>query len=146
MNAAQLKMQSTMDIPRAPKRRTRPQLIVAAAALVIVVAITVGVRRLSAAAPPVDRSSVWIETVARGPMLRSVQGQGSLVPEEIRWISALANGRVDRIRMRAGARVQPDTVLLDLANPDVELAALEADRQVAADMSQWDHVDRIQLR
>jgi multidrug resistance efflux pump len=64
-------------------------------------------------------------------MLRAVQGQGALVPEEIHFLSAVAGGRVERIRVRPGARVAADTLLVDISNPDVELAALEAERQVA---------------
>ncbi len=64
-------------------------------------------------------------------MLRAVQGAGSLVPEDIRWLSATSGGRIERIRVRPGVKVTADTILVDIANPDVELAALEAERQVA---------------
>jgi HlyD family secretion protein len=122
---------STMDVARAPRRRARRWLGVAAAAVVGLGGITFALGRLRAAAPTVDRNGLIIETVQRGPMLRAVQGQGSLVPEEIHFLSAVAGGRVERIRVRPGTRVTADTLLVDLTNPDVELAALEAQRQVA---------------
>jgi RND family efflux transporter MFP subunit len=121
-----------MDIPRpkTPQKRIRQvAFIVAGAALLV--AITIFTARLRKADPVVERSAVLVETVTRGPMLRAVSGQGTLVPEDIRFLSALTGGRVERIRLRPGARVQADTILVDISNPDVELAALEADRQVA---------------
>lgn len=119
------------DIRRAPPRRGRRRLVLVLIASACVIGVTVGLRRLRAAAPLVDRSVVWIDTVKRGPMVREVQGQGTLVPVEVRWITAVAPARVDRVRVLPGTRVQPDTVLVDLINPDVELQALEADRQLA---------------
>jgi HlyD family secretion protein len=119
------------DIRRTPPRRGRRRLILVLIASACVVGLTLGLRRLRAAAPTVDRSVVWIDQVKRGPMLREVQGQGTLVPVDIRWITAVAPARVDRVRVLPGTKVQPDTILLDLLNPDVELQALEADRQLA---------------
>jgi RND family efflux transporter MFP subunit len=122
---------SLMDIPRPPRRRGRRAAILVVVAAAALLAVTVALARLRAAAPVLDRSGVLIATVERGPMLRAVQGQGTLVPEDIRFLSAVAGGRVERVRVRPGARVAADTVLVDIANPDVELAALEAARQVA---------------
>jgi multidrug resistance efflux pump len=119
------------DIRRTPPRRGRRRLILVLIASACVIGLTLGLRRLRAAAPTVDRSVVWIDQVKRGPMLREVQGQGTLVPVEIRWITAVAPARVDRVRVLPGTKVDPDTVLVDLLNPEVELAALEADRQLA---------------
>ena len=98
--------------------------------------MTVGLRRLRPAAPAIERGSVWMDTVRRGPMVREVLGQGTLVPEEIRWIAARTNARVERVLVKPGARVQPDTVLVELANTDVQLAALEADRELAQAQAQ----------
>src|SRR5262245_66255582 len=86
-------------------------------ALVVIVLITVAVSRLQPAAPSVDRATVWIDTVKRGPMLRQVRGSGTLVPEEIRWIPATTQGRVEKILLRPGAPVAPDSVILELSNP-----------------------------
>ena len=94
--------------------------------LAVIILITVGVSRLKPAAPSVDRATVWIDTVKRGPMLRQVRGSGTLVPEEIRWIPATTQGRVERILLRPGASVNPDTVILELTNPELQQSVKEA--------------------
>jgi HlyD family secretion protein len=118
-----------MDIPRkseARKRRIR-RIIYALLGLVVIGAITLGLSRLERAAPPVDRNTVLIDTVKRGPMLRNVRGLGTLVPEEIRWVPAVTNGRVERRLVQAGAVVTADTVLLELSNPQLEQETLNAE-------------------
>jgi HlyD family secretion protein len=100
--------------------------IYGAVALLAIGAITVGVSRLKPAAPSVDRATVWVDTVKRGQMLREVRGSGTLVPEDIRWITATTAGRVERLVLRAGAIVEPNTVILELTSPDVEQAHREA--------------------
>jgi HlyD family secretion protein len=77
----------------------------------------------------VDRAAVWVDTVKRGPMLRQVRGLGTLVPEDIRWIATSKEGRVEKIVVRPGAKVQPDTVILELSSPDLEQTALDAEAQ-----------------
>ena len=118
-----------VDIARPPsvirKKKIR-RAIYGAVALIVVAGITVGVSRLKPAAPTVDRATVWVDTVKRGQMLREVRGSGTLVPEDIRWISATTAGRVERIVLRAGAIVEPKTVILELSSPDVEQANREA--------------------
>jgi len=118
-----------VDIARPPsvirKKKIR-RAIYGAIALLAVGAITVGVSRLKPAAPSVDRATVWVDTVKRGQMLRQVRGSGTLVPEDIRWISATTAGRVERILLRAGAIVEPNTVILELSSPSVEQANREA--------------------
>jgi HlyD family secretion protein len=118
-----------VDIARPPsvirKKKIR-RAIYGAIALIVVAGITVGVSRLKPAAPSVDRATVWVDTVKRGQMLRQVRGSGTLVPEDIRWISATTAGRVERIVLRAGAIVEPNTVILELTSPDVEQANREA--------------------
>ena len=64
--------------------------------------ITLGLSRLKPAAPSVEAATVWLDTVKRGPMLRQVRGLGTLVPEDIRWIPATTQGRVERIVLRPG--------------------------------------------
>jgi HlyD family secretion protein len=100
--------------------------IYGASALLVIILITVGVSRLRPAAPSVDRATVWVDTVKRGQMLRQVRGSGTLVPEDIRWIPATTQGRVERILLRAGANVTPDTVILELSNPDLQQAVKDA--------------------
>jgi HlyD family secretion protein len=127
-----------VDIAR-PDMARRKRVKRAAYALVGVTAIlliTVGVSRLKPAAPSVDRATVWVDTVKRGPMVRQVRGTGSLVPEDIRWIPAQTDGRVERILLRPGARVTPDTVLLELSNPELQQSALEAELQLRAGEAQ----------
>ncbi len=119
---------STMDVPRpnaAKKKRQRRIMIIGGIALALIVT-TFALSRLKPAVPSVDRSTVWIDTVKRGPMLRQVRGLGTLVPEEIQWIAANTEGRVEKIIVRPGAHVEPDTVLLELSSPELEQSAHDA--------------------
>lgn len=97
-------------------------------------AITWGVMRLKPAAPTVERATVWVDSVKRGPMVRQVRGLGTLIPEDILWIAAQTDGRVEQIMVRAGsqAQVKPDTVILKLSNPELQLALSDAEWQVKA--------------
>jgi multidrug resistance efflux pump len=122
---------SLVDIPRKPRNTRRRNLIVAAAALAAVLAVSLLLSRLRAAAPIVERTALWTDTVKRGPMLREVKGPGTLVPEQIRFITADTAGRIERIPLRPGAPVEAGTILMELSNPDVMLQALDAERQLA---------------
>ena len=117
-----------MDISRPDFARTkkRRQTLYASIATIVVVVITVGVARLEPAAPRVDRDTIYLDTVQRGPMVRQVRGTGTLVPERIRWIPATTDGTVERIVIRPGALVAPDTVILELSNPELAQSVLEA--------------------
>lgn len=97
-----------------------------------VVLLTILLASLKPAAPSVDREIVSLDGVRRGTMVREVRGPGTLVPEHIRWISALTPARVERIFVQPGTRVAASTVLLELANPDVQIEALDAQRQLTA--------------
>ena len=111
-----------MDIAR-PDRLRQKRLRRAGygvAVIAVSLLIAVGVARLEPAAPTVDRSTLWIDTVKRGPLLREVRGTGTLVPEDIRWIPATTSGRVERIVLRPGTAVNPDMVILELSNPALE--------------------------
>lgn len=105
-------------------------LVVACAAVVPL--IFLGVSQLKPAAPTVDRTAIWIDTVRRGTMLRQVRGLGTLVPEEIWWISATVDARVQRILVQPGTEVSASTVLIELHNPELEQEALEAEWQLKA--------------
>ena len=118
-----------MDVPREATRSRRPYVLAGLGALGLV-AITAGLGRLADAPPSVERSAVWIDTVRSGELLRQVSGPGTLVPEEIRWVTATTAGLVERILIEPGSRVESDSVLVELSNPDVELEALEAERQL----------------
>ena len=117
-----------MDIPRErPKRRNRPLWIGGISAAVLIA--TLGLSKLQPAAPDVERATLLLDTVKRGPMVRQVHGNGTLVPESQRFVSALTAGRVDQVLARPGAVVEAGTVLVVLSNPDVQLEALDAERQ-----------------
>ncbi len=125
---------SSMDVPRtgvAAKKRKRRIMIIAASALGLILA-TIGTSRLKPAVPSVDRSTVWIDTVKRGPMVRQVRGLGTLIPEDIRWIPANTEGRVEKINIWPGTPVEPDSVILDLTSPELEQAAHDAELQATA--------------
>jgi HlyD family secretion protein len=121
-----------MDIPRpnAAKEKRRKRIIAASVTAAVLVGVTFALARLKPAAPTVDRNLVWVGTVKRGPMVRQVRGLGTLVPEEIRWIASRTEGRVDRIVLRPGAQVTPDSVILVLSNPTVVEAADSAESQL----------------
>ena len=121
-----------MDIPRTPPNRKRRRIIYGVSGLGAVVVVTVALSRLSPAAPSVELSTLVIDSVVRGPMLREVRGPGNLKPESPLFISAVTSGRVDRVVLRPPAKVDASTVLLEMSNPDVELQLLSADQQVSA--------------
>jgi HlyD family secretion protein len=131
-----------MDIPRTgeaeKKRMRRNLLLIGAGALVLM--ITVGLSWLEPAAPSVERETLYIDTVQRGPMLRQVRGPGTLVPEDVRWISAPIEARIERIPALAGVEVTADTILLEMSDPQAEQSALEAEEQLKAAQADYDNM------
>jgi multidrug resistance efflux pump len=125
-----------MDIPRENRGRTRRRWIIGGAVVLAVAVTTVALARLEPAAPTVDRDIVFTGEVAHGTMIRQVRGPGTLVPEQIRWVSAVTAGRVERRVVEPGAPVEATTVIMELSNPDVQLEALDAERQLAAAQAQ----------
>ena len=127
-----------MDRPRivSPHRKRIRQAAYAGGALALLL-VTLGLSRLKPAAPSVDRSGVLIDAVKRGPMLREVRGLGTLVPEDVRWIPAAAEGRVERILIYPGSMVKADSVILELSNPELELQALDAESQLRQAEAQY---------
>jgi HlyD family secretion protein len=121
-----------MDIARPSNLRKKriKQAVYATVALVAVLLLTLGLNRLKPAAPTVEAATVWRDTVRRGPMLRQVRGLGTLVPEDIRWIPARTQGRVDRIVLWPGTSVKADSIILELSNPELEQEMQEADLKV----------------
>lgn len=112
-----------MDVKRDPailKAKRRRQAIMAGIGVVILIGISAWVMTLEPAAPTVDHNQAWTGKVTRGSMVREVRGSGTLVPEDIRWITATTSGRVERLVLRPGAQVKPDTVILELSNPDLQ--------------------------
>jgi multidrug resistance efflux pump len=130
-----------VDIRREPAKRGRKRIIYGAIGLVAVVVTTLGLRSLKPAAPEVDRAAIWIDSVQKGPLVIEVRGPGTLVPERIRYISAITAGRVERRLAEPGQEVHPETVLLELSNPDVQLEALESERQLTVAQA-----DRVNLK
>jgi HlyD family secretion protein len=98
--------------------------------VILIAGVTVGLSRLRPAAPTVDAATIWPDTVKRGPMLREVRGLGTLIPEDIRWIPAQTDSRVDRIVLRPGAIVKPDSIILELSDPQLQRDALDAEYQL----------------
>jgi HlyD family secretion protein len=125
-----------VDIPRQTKKSKRRIGYIAGAAAAVIFA-TVALARLEPAAPVVDRGTVWTDTVRRGTMVRQVRGPGTLVPEQIRYISAVTAGRVERVLALPGIEVEEGTMLLELSNPDVERQILEAQRQLTTSEAEF---------
>jgi len=122
-----------MDVARPAsviRNRKIKRLIYSLVLLVAVSAGTFGLSRMKAAAPSVDRATVWIDTVKRGEMLREVRGLGTLVPENVRWIPATTDGIIEEIRAQAGDTAMADTVILVLSNPDVLQRATDSELQL----------------
>jgi HlyD family secretion protein len=123
-----------MDIARpsnARQKRIR-QAVYAVSIVLVVVAVSVGLGRLKPAAPTVEAATLWPDTVKRGPMVRQVRGLGTLVPEDIRWIPATSQGRVERIVLRPGTTVTPDSVILELSNPQLDQEVEDAQLKLLA--------------
>ena len=120
-----------MDIAREPPPK-RKKYLPAGIALAAIVLTTFGLSRLKPAAPAVDGATIWMDTVEQGLMLIRVSGPGNLVPEQIRWIPAEVQGRVERKLVQPGTDVTASTILVELSNPDVQLELLESERQLSA--------------
>jgi HlyD family secretion protein len=118
-----------MDIPRPSDSRGKRFRRVAygTVSVLILGGTTLGLSRLRPASPTVDRATVWVDTVKRGEMLREVRGLGTLVPVDIRWIPAQTSARVDRIVLQSGAPVKPDSVIVELSDPQLKHDALDAE-------------------
>lgn len=126
-----------MDIarPELKKKKRRRQYVIGAAIAACLLVAVAGLAALGPAIPSVERSSVLVDQVKRGELLREVRGPGTLVPKEIRWIAAETAARVERIVIKPGAIVKPDTVILELSNPEVDDQLLAATTAVTAAQS-----------
>jgi HlyD family secretion protein len=136
-----------MDIQRegiARKKKIR-RAIYTGVGVVVILLITLALSRLEPAAPSVKRATVWMDNVKRGSMLRQVRGPGTLVPEEIRWIAARSNGRVERILTLPGTVVEATTVLLEMSNPELEQSSLDAEFQLRAAEARYEDL-KVQLQ
>jgi HlyD family secretion protein len=123
-----------MDIQRPSNAHAKKirRIIYVAIAVVSLAGVTFGVSRLRPAAPAVDKATIWTDEVKRGPMVRDVRGIGTLVPENIQWIPAQTDSRVDRIVLHPGAIVQPASIILELSDPILQRETLDAEYQLKA--------------
>jgi HlyD family secretion protein len=121
-----------MDIQRPSNARAKKirRIVYATVAILLVGGVTYGLSRLRPAAPSVDRATIWPDEVKRGPMVREVRGLGTLVPEDIRWIPAQTDSRVDRWVLRPGAIVKPGSIIMELSDPTLQREALDAEFQL----------------
>jgi HlyD family secretion protein len=128
-----------MDIQRPSNARAKriKQILYVTGAVIAIAGITLGLSRLKPAAPTVDASTIWPDTVKRGPMVREVRGLGTLVPEDIHWIPAQTAARVDKIVIRPGHVVTPDTVILLMSNPELQRDVLDAEYALKAAESNY---------
>jgi len=123
-----------LDIDRSDRAREkrRKRAIYLAGAVLAVIAVSIGLAQLEPAAPSVDSNSLYVSTVKRGEMLRQVRGPGTLVPENLQWIAAASNGRVERVLVLPGTEVSAETVILELSNPELAQEALDAETGLRA--------------
>jgi HlyD family secretion protein len=121
-----------MDIQRPSNARAKKirRIVYGTVALLLVGGVTYGLSKLRPAAPSVDRATVWPDEVKRGPMVREVRGLGILVPEDIRWIPAQTDSRVERWVLRPGAIVKRDSIIMELSDPILQRDALDAEYQL----------------
>jgi HlyD family secretion protein len=135
------------DIARDPsflKRRRLRRIGYGAAAAIVVIAVTVALGRMQPAAPTIDEGTLLTDVVKRGSIVLERRGLGTLVPEDTRWLPATTNGRVERILLRPGAQVQPDSVILELSNPQVEQEAQGAQLALQSALAALENL-RVQL-
>ncbi len=118
-----------MDIARAPQKKTGRNVAIGVGIAAVLIA-TVALSGLDPAAPSVQRVAILVDSVRQGDVVREVRGPGTLVPEQIRWITAQASARVDRKSAESGERVGAGQVLLEMSNPDLQIQTMLAEQQV----------------
>lgn len=123
-----------MDVERSDRAQAkrRKRVLYLTGGVIAAIAVSVGVAQLEPAAPSVDANSLYLSTVKRGEMLRQVRGPGTLVPENLQWIAAASDGRVERVVVLPGTEVQTDTVILELSNPELAQEALDSEAGLRA--------------
>jgi HlyD family secretion protein len=123
-----------MDIVRSDlkQKKRRRRWLIGLTSAVLLAGIGAFMFTLEAAAPSLERTGVWIGEVRRGVLEVNVGGLGTLVPEDLRWLTALTSGNVEKIHLLPGARVEPDTVILRLDNPELEQGLRSAELELAS--------------
>ncbi len=129
-----------MDIVRTPKKSYKKPVAIGGAVLGVAL-VTLALTRLGPAVPTVESAAVLVDTVKQGDVVREVRGPGTLVPEHIRWITAQASARVERVNTQSGSAVGAGELLLELSNPDLQIQTMQAEQQV-----QQAQIDLINLR
>lgn len=131
-----------MDIPRknAARRKLIRWTVTGVVTLAAVTGISFGVRRLKPAAQSVDMSTLWPDTVRRGPMVREVNGLGTLVPEDTMLITATTDGRIERILIRPGTPVRANSLVMVMTSPELETKLLSAQYTLKAAQADYDNL------
>jgi multidrug efflux pump subunit AcrA (membrane-fusion protein) len=129
-----------MDIVRTPKKSYKKQGLIGVGVAAVVL-VSVALMRLDPAVPTVERAAVLLDTVKQGDIVREVRGPGTLVPEHIRWITAQASARVERLHTESGRNVSNSELLLELSNPDLQIQTMQAEQQ-----ARQAEIDLINLR
>jgi len=119
-----------LDIKRDPPKKTK-RYILSSVGVLAIVAVSVAISRLKPAAPTVERGTLWFGVAQRGEMTRAVNAPGTLVPEHVKIIPAVAGGRIEALPVRPGETVTPNTVIIELSNPDVALTLLQDQQQLS---------------
>jgi multidrug resistance efflux pump len=125
-----------LDIIREQKPKGKKRAVQISAGVVVLILITWGLSSLKPASPTVDRATIWTDTVQRGTMVRAVRGNGTLVPEQMRYITAVTAGRVEQRYLLPGVEIDSTTVILRLSNPDVEVQLLQSQQQLSQAQAQ----------
>jgi multidrug resistance efflux pump len=121
-----------VDIIRDTKPQKKKKKIIWTSVILGALAImTVGIRSLPSAAPSVEAATVWRDTVEQGTMIRQVRGPGTLVPEQMRWITAVTAGRIEQILSLPGTEVEEQDLIMRMSNPDVDMQLLQAQQQLS---------------
>ena len=118
-----------MDIKRDPPKKTK-RYIVIGMGIVAVVAVSMAISRLQPAAPPVERGTLWFDTVKKGMMTRDVNAPGTLEPEFVRNVTALTTGRVEDLPIKPGVPVQQGSLLVVMSNPDEDIRLLQNEQSL----------------
>ncbi len=119
-----------MDIKRDPPKKTK-RIVIGSTGIIVIAAVTVAISRLQPAAPPVEKGTLWFDTVKRGPMTRDVNAPGTLEPEYVRNITALTSGRIEDLPVKPGVNVTASTVLVVMSNPDEQIKELQDEQQLS---------------
>src|SRR5216684_1252363 len=128
-----------MDVPRkdAGRKRLIRRITLGAIVVITVPLITWALSRLKPAAPSVEMATLWPDTVKRGPMKREVRGLGTLVPEEVLFIPATTDGRVERRLVQQGDKVKPDSILFVLTNPELQNSMVDSEYQLKTEQAKY---------